>query len=209
MQLALVLLLFSSMQQTQDPECCHICHKQGVIMQPKKVVVSKYAEKDKAAREAAARAAAYDPNDKAAVMRAQADGEMAMMADMLGVEGGVNPLDSMKPTSNAEFEQYAQKIAERYATPHKSAKQYKYFIKQVCIPAAFYLQFIFVSYNAGRGGNNLGDHAQLLINHMCALFTDVLVLQHRYVCVRGSYIIYALQCMGVAGFRTACNLGGT
>lgn len=98
-------------------------------MQPKKVMVSKYAEKDKAAQAAAARSAAFDPNDKAAAMRAQADGEMELLADMIGDQK--NEIDSMKPGTNAEYEAYAKAIVERYATPHKASKQFKYFIKQV------------------------------------------------------------------------------
>lgn len=101
-------------------------------VQPKKVVVSKYADKDRAAKAAAARNAAFDPNDKAAAMRAQAEGEMEMIADMIGGEGGQNEIDLMEqPSTNAEFEVYARAIVERYGTPHKGSKQFKYFVKQV------------------------------------------------------------------------------
>ena len=100
-------------------------------MQPKKVVESKYAEKDRAARAAAARAAAFDPNDKAAAAAAQAAGEMEMIADMMGERGAKNEIDLLPPPgTNTEFETYAKMIVERYAIPHKGSKQFKYFVKQ-------------------------------------------------------------------------------
>jgi hypothetical protein len=104
-----------------------------LCLQPKKVVVSKYAEKDRAAQAAAARTAGIDPNDKAAAARAQAEGEMEMYANMLGqpAQPEKNELDSMKPSTNAEFDNYAKLIVQRYCTPHKSDKHFKYFVKQV------------------------------------------------------------------------------
>jgi hypothetical protein len=104
------------------------------MMQPKKVLESKYADKDRAAAAQAARVAAIDPNDKAAVAQAQAAGEMAMLADMVGGAGRLNDIDEMDPKTHADFEKYATAIAERYAAPHKSSKQFKFFVKQVRAP---------------------------------------------------------------------------
>lgn len=96
------------------------------------MVESKYADKDRAAKIAAARAAAFDPNDKAAAAAAQAAGEMEMIADMMGGQGAQNEIDLLPaPGTNTEFETYAKKIVEKYASPHKGSKQFKYFVKQV------------------------------------------------------------------------------
>lgn len=99
-------------------------------MQPKKVLESKYAAKDRVAAAAAAAAAEIDPNDPAAVARAQAEGEMRMFAADLST--APNELDALpKPKTNGEFETYAATLLRLYGTVHKDSKQYKFFVKQV------------------------------------------------------------------------------
>lgn len=97
------------------------------------MVESRYAAKDRAAAAAAAAAVNVDPNDRGAVLRAQAEGEMRMFAgDLVGDDGGPGAeLDAMQPKTKAEFEKYADVLVAAYGTRHKDSKQYKLFVKQV------------------------------------------------------------------------------
>eukprot|EP00892_Ulva_mutabilis_P010887 jgi/Ulvmu1/8170/UM040_0067.1 len=101
------------------------------VSQPKKVVESRYAAKDRAAAAAAAAASQIDPTDSAAAARAQAEGEMRMFAADLADDVGGNELDALKPKTNTEFETYAATLVRLYGTVHKDSKQYKFFVKQV------------------------------------------------------------------------------
>lgn len=100
-------------------------------VQPKKVTESKYAAKDRADASVAAASANVDPNDPAAVARAQAEAEMRMFAGDLAAGGGGNELDTMQPKTKTEFEKYADTLVALYGTKHKDSKQYKLFVKQV------------------------------------------------------------------------------